>query len=172
MSDETDFFLAINSQTSDNIFITLVTITHDQLTEPIRVADNVTTVLSTGYDGVVSNSIEYTYIGFKFVLPNLEQDALPTTKFTMDNVNREITAVLQDLEGKADATVELVLSKNPNVVQFRIGGLKLGQVTWDVMQLEADFGVEYFMNEPYPAPRFTPSRFPGLFKGRQVEVSS
>lgn len=164
------FTKVINSRSTDEVFIILVTIDHEGLEVPIRVSNDNLHVLSTGQRGVISNGDEYVYLPFNIVLPNLERDTLPSSKIVIDNIDRAITAALADITEPPEVRIQIALSSDPDIIDYDIQGFKLNTVTYDELQIEGTLSVEYFANEPFPAPRFTPSRFPGLFRGRGSSV--
>ena len=164
------FIEAVNSRETEQVFIFLVSMTHEDLEEPIYFASDTHSTLSTGNPGVLSNSIEYTYVPFTFILPTLEADSIPTSKISIDNVSREIVAAINNIANSPDVRIQIVLSSDPDVIEYDLQGFKIGSVTYDAMTIEGDLNVEQYFNEPYPSVRFTPSRFPGLFRGRSSEV--
>lgn len=166
------FTKVINSRSIEEVFIILVTIDHEGLEVPIRVANDNLHVLTTGQRGVISNGNEFVYLPFNIVLPNLERDTLPSAKIAIDNIDRAITAALADITEPPEVRIQIALSSDPDIIDYDIQGFKLNTVTYDEVQIEGILSVEYFANEPFPAPRFTPSRFPGLFRGRGSSVGA
>lgn len=166
-----NFHEAINSRTTDEVFIILLTLDQVALEEPIRISSDTRDVLSTGVRGVESQTFEWPYLPFELVLPNLEQDALPRCKLVVDNISREIIAAIDAMTSPPDLRIQIVLSSDPEVIEYDLQGLKMHSVTYNAFTIEGEFTIEYFMDEPYPAVRFTPSRFPGLFRGRAMQES-
>lgn len=166
-----NFFSAIHGRSVDEVFILLVTITHESLSIPIRICNDTRDMLESGYRGVLSQGEEFTYIPFDIKLPNLEQDTIPTSKLSCDNISREITKAIQAITTPPEVRMQIALSSDPDTIEYDIEGFVLNNVNWDVLVIEGDLTVEYFMSEPYPAPEFTPSRFPGLFRGRATVQS-
>lgn len=163
-----NFFAAIHGRSIEEVFILLLTIEHEDLVEPIYVANDVRDDLGGGARGVRSQGKEFVFIPFQAKLPNLEQDVIPAAKLTMDNISREITRVISEISSPPMVRMQIVLSTDPNVVEYDLQGFKLNNVNYDVLTVEGDLTVEYFASEPYPSVRFTPSRFPGLFRGRKT----
>lgn len=163
---------AITARSTEEVFLFLLTIDHDDLAEPIYVTNDTKETLSNGQLGVTSNGIEFTYIPFKFALPTLEKDSIPTTSISMDNITREIVAVLTNISTPPSVRIQIALSSQPDIIEYDLEGFKIATVEWDAMSITGTLTVEQYFNEPYPSVRFTPSRFPGLFRGRSSEVGA
>lgn len=153
-------------------FILLLTIEHDDLTVPIRVADDALLTLSTGVPGVISRSVEFVQLPFRFTLPNQESDSPPRAKIVVDNVSREITAALANISSPPTLMLEIVLSDFPDVVEISLADFKLETVSYDALTIEGDLTIEQFESEPWPKGSFLPSGFPGLFRGSVTEVGA
>jgi len=161
---------AITARSTAEVFLFLLTITHADLITPIYVTNDTQETLSNGQLGVVSNGIEFTYIPFQFILPTLEKDSIPTTSLSLDNTTREIVSVLTNINTPPEVRIQIALSSQPDVIEYDLQGFRIATVEWDAMTITGTLTVEQYFNEPYPSVKFTPSRFPGLFKGRSSEV--
>lgn len=166
----TNFNEAIHARSTDEVFLYLITIDHEDLVEPIYISNDTRDTLGTGQKGVISNGIEFVYIPFQFILPTLEKDSIPKAKISIDNVTREIVAAIINIQNPPDVRIQIALASDPNTIEYDLSGFKIASVTYDAMTIEGDLTVEQYFNEPYPSVKFTPSRFPGLFRGRSSEV--
>lgn len=163
----------LNARNNPDVFITLLTFSHTTLTETIYVSSDPKQDLPIkGVKGVVSGGNEFVFIPFQIVLPTLQADTLPTAKCSVDNVSEEILAALQGLSTPPDVMCHIVLASDPDNVQYRVEGLKLANVGYNEITLDGEFSSEYYLQERYPSVRFTPSRFPGVFRGRSVNQSA
>lgn len=162
-----NFYAAVHGRSIEEVFIILVTLEHPDLEEPIRVANDVRDDFGGGTRGVRSQGENFYYMPFQVKLPNLEQDVIPVAKLEMDNISREITRAIAEINSPPTVRMQIVLSTDPNIVEYDLQGFKLNNTNYDVLVIEGDLTVEYFMNEPYPSVRFTPGRFPGLYRGRK-----
>lgn len=161
----------LNGRNIREVFIILITFTHPDLTDDIRISSDRKDTLTTGVKGVVSNELEYVYIPFRIILPNLERGVIPMARVSVDNISREIVDTLSRITSPPNVRIQITLSTNPDIVEYDLDGLRLVGVTFNELTIDGNFSPEFYFTEPYPAPRFTPSRFPALFKGRNVAQS-
>lgn len=149
------FKAAVFAQETDEVFIALVTIDHDDLAAPIRVTS----------DGVATESRGETYVAYPFdlQLPDDSDEPAITALITIDNVDREILATLRQLTSRATVTMEIVLASDPDTVEQSFPDFELGSVPWDALTITGELTQESFLNEPYPAGVFAPAWFRGLF---------
>lgn len=166
----TNFYKAVNSQTTDEIFVILLTLKHTSLTQDICISSDNKSLLTNGLRGTVSNGVEYTYLPFKLTLPNLQDGTIPACKISIDNIDRAITAALSSILSPPAIEVRIALASDPDVIEYVLTGMKLNDIVSDRMTIEGEFSTEYFVSEPYPSVRFTPSRFPGLFRGKSEQL--
>lgn len=156
---------ATNAQQTDTAFITLLTITNANLATPIRVCDDPNQVLPlAGVRGVISRGDEYIYLPFTFSLPAEDDTGIGRASLTIDNISREIVqAVRQAIGTKISLKIEIVLSSDLNTPEVVMNDFILEGIKYDAFTVTGDVTVEYYDLEPFPARRFTPSDFPGIF---------
>ena len=156
---------ATNAQQTDTAFITLLTITNANLSTPIRVCDDPNQLLPVaGVRGVISRGDEYIYLPFTFSLPAEDDTGIGRASLTIDNISREIVqAVRQAIGTKISLKIEIVLSSDLNTPEVVMSDFILEGIKYDAMTVTGDVTVEYYDLEPFPARRFTPSDFPGIF---------
>jgi hypothetical protein len=141
----------------------LLTIEHNTLNEPIRVASDAKEDLSSGVRGVKSNGNEFVHLPFDLVLPDQDEGQLPRAKLRIDNVNREIVKAIRQTDTPAEITIQIVLSSDTDLVEVEITKFELTDIVADALTVEGELTTKQFDREPYPAARFTPSGFPALF---------
>ena len=156
---------ATNAQQTDTAFITLLTITNANLSTPIRVCDDPNQLLPVaGVRGVISRGDEYIYLPFTFSLPAEDDTGIGRASLTIDNISREIVqAVRQAIGTKISLKIEIVLSSDLNTPEVVMSDFVLEGIKYDAFTVTGDVTVEYYDLEPFPARRFTPSDFPGIF---------
>lgn len=155
---------AIYAQNTDECFITLVTIDHDNFTAPVRVASDPFEVLpDAGVRGVVSRGEEYIFLPFTIELPAQDDTGVARARISVDNISREIVAAVRSATSALSITIEVVLASDVDTPELTVSDFRLDRVTYDALTVSGDISVEYFDLEPFPARRFTPSDFPGLF---------
>ena len=151
------------AQNTDEVYTTLLTIDHADLLEPIRVTQDPKEELSTGVRGIISRGDEFVALPFEFVMPNQDGNRSSRARLKIDNISREIVAAARAISSPASVMVEIVMSSTPDVVEATLDGFKLRDITYDSFTVEGDLTIELFEDEPFPAGRMTPSRFPGIF---------
>jgi hypothetical protein len=153
------------AQQTDAAFITLLTITNANLVTPIRVCDDPNQVLPlAGVRGVVSRGEEFIFLPFLISLPAEDDTGIGKATLTIDNVSREIVlAVRNAASSKIYVKIEVVLSSDLNAPEVSMDNFILERTRYDAFTVTGDLSVEYYDLEPFPARRFTPSDFPGVF---------
>jgi Domain of unknown function (DUF1833) len=145
---------SLTAENTDEVWIVLLTIDHPSLAEPIRVANN--------NEDITSNGEDYIGLPFSIELPGEDADEPGTAAIQVPNVDREIVAAARGIQGRASATIEVVLASQPNVVEVGFYGLEMTEVEWDASTVRGRLRFEQIMTEPL-SPIITPERFPGLF---------
>lgn len=155
---------AIFAQQTDEVFITLVTINHPTFTTPVRIASDPFELLPVaGVRGVISRGEEFIYLPFVIELPAQDDTGVAKARISVDNISREIVAAVRRATSALLITIEIVLASDPDTPEISIEDFRLDRVTYDALTVSGDISVEYFDLEPFPARRFTPSDFPGIF---------
>lgn len=151
-------------QQTDEVFIILLTISHANFTDDIRVSSDSFEVLPVaGVRGVVSNGMEYIYVPFTINLPQQDDTGTAKANISVDNVDREIVAAVRSANSAISVKIEIILASNPDNIEISIDNFKLESVNYDAFTVSGDLSMDYYGLEPFPAKRFTPSDFPGLF---------
>lgn len=153
------------SQSTNKVFVVLVTINHVNFTQPIRVSsDNAVLLPEAGQRGTISRGEEYVFVPFDITLPVQDETESARAQIVIDNVDRRmIQALRENTNQPLSITIELVVSDSPDTVEISMDDFRLERVTYDAFTITGDLSMEYFDLEPYPAGRFTPSGFPGIF---------
>lgn len=159
-----DFKRAVFAQNTSEVFIFLARISNAAMGEDILIASDPYEVLPTaGVRGVVHGGEEYIYLPFDFTFPAEDDTGFSNAKIVMDNVGREYIAQLRLARGRIEIDIKLVLSSDVNVVETTLPTYTLRDVSYNSLTIEATVTKEFFELEPFPARRFTPSAFPGMF---------
>ena len=149
------FRQAVYGEETGEAFIILLTLSNPGLSQPIRVSnDSVDTV---------SNGNTYVAFPFQIELPDDTDEGPPTARLTIDNVSREIVQAVRTVSSAVDVEISIVLSSDPDTVEASFPDFQLRDVSYNVLTVEGRLNIESFAQEPYPAGRFDPARFPGLF---------
>jgi hypothetical protein len=146
---------AIFAESTGEVFLLLLTLSHATLLTPIRV------VLNT--ENIVSRGNTFLAFPFEFVLPGEREDQIPRCRLRIDNVDRQIVTALRNATSAIALLAEIVLAAQPDTVDATFDGFTLKDARYDVLIVEGDLALEDPLNEPAIADRFTPSNFPGIF---------
>jgi len=143
------------AQETEEVYLVLLTIDHDELSVPIRVSSDIVNTTSRGEE----------FIGYPFeiLLPSDEEGAPPRAQVVIDNVHREICNSLRSISSPASFTIEVIRAANPDTVEVSWDNFELKNVRGDVFQVSGELTISDVITEPFPADAFTPSKFRGLF---------
>jgi hypothetical protein len=146
---------AVNAQETDEIFLVLVTINHDDLASPLRFVNN--------NENVTSNGNVFTAYPFEITLPDDTVEHAPTCKLRIDNVARDLVTAIRSISSPLDMTIQVILASDPDTIEVEYSDFKLVDVSYDAFTIEGTISIEGFAHEQYPGRTFLPSNFPGLF---------
>lgn len=149
---------------TEEVFIALLTFTSDQLESPLYItSDPMVDLPIAGVRGVISNGQEYVYVPFEIYLPRDDKSGTVSAKLQMENIDRLIVGTLRSITQPVVVQIQIVLSGNVDFVEMNFDNFRLTNIFYDVMKVGGDLTLDYWGLEPFPAGRFTPSGFPGLF---------
>lgn len=155
---------AVYAQQTGEAFIILLTISHPDWAQPIRLASDAMELLpNANVRGVISRGMEYVYLPFTINLPQQDESSTARATVSIDNIDRRIVAAVRGATSAVNISIEIILASQPDIVEVSMQDFKMDRVTYDSLTVTGDISVESFELEPYPSKRFTPSDFPGLF---------
>lgn len=158
------FKQAIFSQQTSEVFIILMTIDNDTFDVPIRVAsDPFEDLPDAGVKGVVSRGNEFLYLPFTIQLPIQDDTQTAKAQISVDNISREIIAAARSAGSALKIDLEIVLASDVDNVELSVEGFKLQTLNYDAFTISGEISIDYYDLEPFPAKRFTPTDFEGLF---------
>ncbi len=143
------------SQSTGEVYLVLLTITHAALAQPFRVVNNNADVVSGGN----------TFLAFPFAitLPHSKSDEIPRARLTISNVTRDLVALLRSVNEPPVLLLQVIRASNPDTVEISYPELQLLNITGDTAQIQCELGQEDLLNEPFPYQTFRPDAFPALF---------
>jgi hypothetical protein len=156
MTYSSNFVEAVVSQNTDEVFLFLLTLDHEDLEEPIRVVNNV--------ENITSNGNVYTAFPFELILPQDDGDTLPQVIISLSNVDLSLVDEIRSLTGALTVTLEIVLASSPNTIEMSIDGMQTISIQYDAQKIEATCQVEDTLNLVFPNDAYLPFNFPGLFQ--------
>ena len=146
---------ALNAAETGEAFLVLLTLSHPDLGEPLRVTSDAVDTVSRGM----------TFMAFPFSLslPSDEDSRAPEARLSIDNIDRQIVKTLRNLGSAPYVLIEIIRAADPDTVEAQFQDFRLTAVTYDSHVVEGNLTVEDFTSEPFPAGIFSPGFFPGLF---------
>jgi hypothetical protein len=158
---------AMFSPNSDASLLILLTITGEDIGQPIRLCDGYTQRLASGgadvIYGTVSRGNEFIFLPLNITLPTEEQTASPRCSITIYDVTRYLTPVIRSIHTSPNVLMELVLNTTPDTLEASFPGFLMAGINYNKDVVTAELVVESLTNEPFPSGTFLPSAFPGLY---------
>lgn len=150
----TDALAESIAQHQDDPFLVLLTLSHDSLSEPIRIVRNRKAITSRG-----NSFLAYP---FEVELPT-DGEEVPSARITIANISRTIGKTLEKLVEPPSCLIEIVLASTPDTVERSWDEFSFTQVSWDAMRMTATIQQLAYWDEPWPRKKVLPIHFPGLF---------
>jgi len=116
----------INDQVTGEIPITLVTLDHDDLAAPVRLAGNT--------EDVVSGGLTYSAAGFRLSLPDDVEGQNGAMRFELFDIDMSLLADFREVNAAINAEVSVVLASDPDTIHE-------GPYSAEIRQINARFGV-------------------------------
>jgi len=143
------------AQQTAEVYLELLTITHDDLAAPLYFVNNTTNVTSRGN--------EYIAFPYKLILPQDSEETMPRTTLQIDNVDRQIVDTIRSISSPPSLSIEIVLASSPDTVELEALGMRLEQAKYDVMEVTGALVFEDILSQAFPSHRFDPSTTPAIF---------
>lgn len=156
---------AMHAQQTDVVPIVLLLIEHPDLDAPIRLSSDPTTRLqdSPPIYGTVSQGETWQFVPFQLIWPDEKEEAPPTQKLQIENIDRELIPLLRNTLEPALVQAFIVLSSDLDVVEIEGSPFELTNADYDATAITMTLNIDALAVEPFPAGSFTPAAFPGLF---------
>lgn len=156
---------AMNAQETGEVVIVLMTISHPSYPTPLRLSSDPTTLLSEAplQYGTVSRGQTYLFCPFSTTLPDDVDERAPTARLALENVSRDLVAIIRSISTPATATIEVVLASSPDSVEIEYPQFEVKSAQYNANIMTLELSIDALTDEPYPAGTFSPSAFPGLF---------
>ncbi len=146
---------ALFGQQTDQVFLALLKIEHDDLAAPICVVNN--------YTDITSGSDLYSAFPFRVQLLSDQDENLPEAVLQIDNVDRSIVNAVRTITSAPTVTLSVVLAATPDTVEYGPIALTLRNVSWDALTVSGKLAVDPAIGKRFPGERMTPNLFRGLF---------
>lgn len=143
------------AQHTDAVFLELLTITHADLSSPIRIVNNT--------EEIVSDGNTFSPFPFQVTLPSDVEDAEPVARVTVSNVDQTVITALRSVSSAPTFTLAVVLAESPSTYEYGPIDLELRDYQVTKQSIQMNLSLTNLAQEPYPSLSFDPVRFPGLF---------
>ena len=145
----------VNAQQTAEIYLIILEIDHDDIASPIRVVNNT--------EDVVSNGDTYVGYPFEIALPPDTDQGLVNASLRIDNVDRQIVDALRVVSTPPTVAISVILSSSPDTLEAGPFNMTVEAADYDALTVTFTLAFENILNEPFPALRFDPPSYPGLF---------
>lgn len=154
----------MNSESTSELPIVLLTISNENFTDDIRVSSDPTQLLPTaGVRGTVSNGLEFLFCNFDIILPGQNDSGTSRAVLSVDNVDRRITQSIREARSQVFVKIQIVSSIDVDLIEIEQDHYELTKTNYDSFVVSGELSVEYYGNEPFPWARITPTTAPGAF---------
>lgn len=146
---------AMYAPATDEVFLVLLTVRHDDLADAIRLtSDSVPTVRADG---------TYQPFPFEITLPSPNDDEVGAT-LSIDIVDRQVLTALQSVETAPTLDIEVIAASDAENPIVRYPDLIWDASSFNGLTLTGQLRLDDLGDEPL-AGTFSPSTFQALFRG-------
>lgn len=149
-----DALAGAQAEETGEVYLILLTFDSDDLASPLRFTNDSVPTTSRGdvYDAVP----------FSATLPSDEPGEIREMEISVDNIDRRMVNALRTASDEMTATMELIIASAPDDVIASFV-FDVSAASYNATQASVRLSYESILNEPFPAERFTPTSFPGLY---------
>lgn len=146
---------AMFAQETEEVFLICLRISHPDITT-FRLVNNTEPVVRL--DGT------YQPYPFEVVLPKDTEGQVPQVNLVVDNVDREVSRQLENLQGRPRVEFEVVLASQPDTIEAGPFDFSLMNATVNAIVISGTLGYEdNILNQAFPAQSYSPINSPGLY---------
>lgn len=153
----TETLRALYSQESGEVFAPLLTISHPDLVDPVRIVGDMVN-LTKGTD-------TYTAAPFSYELPSDQEGKIQSIKIRIENVSRVLVQTIREIASSPTMTFEIVRVADPTDVVAGPFTMRLDKVSYNAITIEGTLGRARRLDVEFPRTdySYTPPNFPGMF---------
>ena len=144
---------AVLAQSTGQVFLECLTISHADLATPLRLVNDRADLTRTAGT--------FTAFPFQVTAPAQSDDKPPQMRLTIDNVDQRIILALRSLAGtRTDISVsyDVVLADSPNTVEYGPVDFRVDNVNVSPASISLDLSFHTgFLNAAFPGLQFAPS---------------
>ena len=142
-------------QHTNEVLLFLVTVEHADWGTPVRLVNDRVDILSNGET--------YNAYPFEFLLPAEDTErAQVQTKIILDNVDRQVIALLRELATFPTVMASLILASTPDTIEYGPAEFQLTAYDYDAQTITGYLSHENVLTELIPGDTFNPAHYPGL----------
>ena len=157
-----DFLRACYLAQSTEIFVSLVTITHSGLVEPLRFHNKLG-------DSIVSNSETYEGRWFEMDLPSELNDSLPQVVLTVDNADLLLSLLTfpLDTQEKFEVHMSIIKKSDPAFIEYGPNRFSAPELACDKVTAVWNCIQEPGLDAMWPKDAITPYSHPATFGAKK-----
>jgi hypothetical protein len=148
------------AQHSDLAIVKLLTISHPQLADPIRVCDYEVDLTSKDPD----THVDRLFQAFRFTcsLPEDTHENAPKMQLTIYNVTGQIYRALAPLIESPTVLLEVIYDRYPDDIELSCPDFQLTSVQFNALTITGELNVDDFLNQQWPSGTFNKTEFKGI----------
>lgn len=164
-----NFREAAFSPETGRVLIALITLSHIDLADDIRISTDPTqelTEFTTDTEkvyGTISNGKTYFFLPVRIKLPDETDEGPGEMQLEIDNIHRAYMETIRSVQTPVICRVDLVLDNALDTIEGSWPEFKLTNITYNATTITGTLRLETLETEPYPSGSFVPSYFRGLF---------
>ena len=164
-----NFREAAFSPETGRVLIALITLSHIDLADDIRISTDPTqelTEFTTDTEkvyGTISNGKTYFFLPVRIKLPDETDEGPGEMQLEIDNIHRAYMETIRSVQTPVICRVDLVLDNALDTIEGSWPEFKLVDITYNATTITGTLRLETLETEPYPSGSFVPSYFRGLF---------
>ena len=166
MTASARFRASIDSDGDGEVIVLLLTFVHPSLPGgELRLSSDNKVVLDGDSElrGTISRGEAYGFMPMDVTLPEDGDRVTPVLQVVINGVGTDIAPVLNQVRAPISVVPETVLASAPDLVDVSYGVFEMTSSDISGEMISLSLIVDALASEPYPAPTFTPSGFPGLW---------
>ncbi len=165
--------LAPDAMSSDEVEVVLITVTHEALSQPLRLTTDPTERLTSDplvygtrstWGGADPLTDPYQFILAYAVVPGEAEDTPATGQIVLDVLDARMAEVLRSITSPATFSMAVVMASTPDLVEQQWLDLMLVNVEGDASTITINISREEVELNEFPAGRMTRAYFPGLWQ--------
>ncbi len=160
MTFSADLVDALHQQNSADGLLELIEITHPDLAEPLRIANE------RGGGVVNALGVQWAKFAVDLQLPDELEEGTPEVRIVFSNVSGVIGQTLQALTTTPNVTIYGVKFSDLNSAEQTLSSFIIENITIDLTTVSVKLAREPFSREPIPSQRFLPQWFQLLGRSR------